>query len=123
MPVTSQHVTGFVVGLGVAAAGFYFYKMNQKQVDAWLESQGVHLPGASASDYSSMTLEELVRQKENLEDLIAEREYAAEQKPAKQNRGQEASPQGKCGPARRRGSPRRRLPPDRPGLDMPCCCT
>ena len=45
MPITSQHVTGFVVGLGVAAAGFYFYKMNQKQVDTWLESQGIHLPG------------------------------------------------------------------------------
>jgi hypothetical protein len=29
-----------------------------------------------------MTLEELVRQKETLEDLIAEREYAAERKPA-----------------------------------------
>ncbi len=28
-----------------------------------------------------MILEELVRQKERLEDLIAEREYAAEQKP------------------------------------------
>jgi|SRR5208283_23458 hypothetical protein len=82
MPITSQHVTGFVVGLGVAAAGFYVYKMNQKQVDTWLESQGIHLPGASTSDYSSMTLEELVRQKETLEDLIAEREYAAEQKPA-----------------------------------------
>jgi len=82
MPITSQHVTGFVVGVGVAAAGFYVYKMNQKQVDTWLESQGIHLPGASASDYSSMTLEELVRQKETLEDLIAEREYAAEQKPA-----------------------------------------
>ncbi len=64
MPITSQHVTGFVVGLGVAAAGFYVYKMNQKQVDAWLESQGIHIPGASTSDYSSMTLEELVRQKE-----------------------------------------------------------
>jgi len=81
MPITSQHVTGFVVGVGVAAAGFYVYKMNQKQVDTWLESQGIHLPGASVSDYSSMTLEELVRQKETLEDLIAEREYAAEQKP------------------------------------------
>ena len=50
MPITSQHVTGFVVGLGVAAAGFYLYKMNQKHVDAWLESQGIHFPGASASD-------------------------------------------------------------------------
>ncbi len=81
MPITSQHVTGFVIGLGVAAAGFYLYKMNQKHVDAWLESQGIQFPGASASDHSSMTLEELVRQKEKLEDLIAEREYAAEQKP------------------------------------------
>ncbi|MGO4869522.1 MAG: hypothetical protein ACLPGW_02770, partial [Roseiarcus sp.] len=44
-------------------------------------SQGIQFPGASASDHSSMTLEELVRQKERLEDLIAEREYAAEQKP------------------------------------------
>ena len=82
MAITSQHVTGFVIGLGVAAAGFYLYKMNQKHVDAWLESQGIQFPGASASDHSSMTLEELVRQKERLEDLIAEREYAAEQKPA-----------------------------------------
>jgi hypothetical protein len=81
MAITSAHLTGFVVGLGVAAAGFYLYKMNQKQVDAWLESQGVQFPGASASDPSSLTLEELVRQKERFEDLIAEREYAAEQKP------------------------------------------
>jgi hypothetical protein len=81
MPITSQHVTGVVIGLGVAAAGFYLYKKNQKQVDAWLESQGIHFPGASASDHESMTLEELVRQKERLEDLIAEREAAVEQKP------------------------------------------
>jgi hypothetical protein len=81
MPITSQHVTGFVIGLGVAAAGFYLYKVNQKRVDAWLESQGIQFPGASASDHASMTLEELVRQKERLEDLIAEREVAAEQKP------------------------------------------
>jgi len=82
MAITSQHVTGFVVGLGVAAAGFYLYKVNQKRVDAWLEGHGIRLPGAGASDPSAMTLEELVRQKERLEDLIAEREYAAEQKPA-----------------------------------------
>jgi hypothetical protein len=82
MPITSQHITGFVVGLGVAAAGFYLYKVNQTHVDAWLESQGIHFPGTSASDHGAMTLEELVRQKERLEDLIAEREAAAEQKPA-----------------------------------------
>jgi len=82
MQVTSQHMTGFVVGLGVAAAGFYLYKMNQREVDAWLERQGIHFPGvAAADDYGSMTLQELIRRKEKLEDLIAEREYAAEQKP------------------------------------------
>ena len=80
MPITTQHVTGFVIGLGVAAAGFYLYKINQKRVDAWLESQGLQLPRAGANDPSSMTLEELVREKEKLEDLIAEREYAASQK-------------------------------------------
>jgi len=80
MPITSQHVTGFVIGLGVAAAGFYLYKMNQKRVDAWLESQGIQLPRASAGDPGSLTLEELVREKEKLEDLIAEREYAITQK-------------------------------------------
>ena len=54
--------------------------MNQKRVDAWLESQGIQLPRASASDPGSLTLEELVREKEKLEDLIAEREYAIAQK-------------------------------------------
>ena len=88
MPVNSQHVTGFVIGLGVAAAGFYLYKKNQKQVDAWLERQGIHLPGGGATaDLSAMSLEDLVRQKETLEDLIAEREYAGEQKPAAKKPG------------------------------------
>jgi hypothetical protein len=89
MPITSEHVTGFVIGLGVAAAGFYLYKVNQKQVDAWLESQGIQFPGASANDHSSMPLEELVRQKERLEDLIAERESTAEQKPVATKAGSE----------------------------------
>lgn len=81
MPITAQHVTGVVIGLGVAAAGFYLYKKNQKQVDAWLESQGIQFPGAGTSDPASMTLEELVRQKERLEDLIAERESTAGAQP------------------------------------------
>lgn len=77
--ISSQHITGFVVGLGVAAAGFYFYKKNQKRVDDWLRQQGISLPATEASDYQAMTVEELVREKERLEDLIAEREHAAEQ--------------------------------------------
>ena len=61
-------------------------------MDAWLESQGIRLPGAGASDASALTLPELVRQKERLEDLIAEREYAAEQKTGVKTVGSE--PQG-----------------------------
>ena len=88
MAIGSQHITGFVIGLGAAAAGFYFYKKNQKRVDEWLGRQGIHLAPADGNNYGSMTLEELVRQKENLEDLIAEREHAAEQKAvAKKPRG------------------------------------
>ena len=77
--ISSQHVTGFVVGLGVAATGFYFYKKNQKRVDDWLRQQGISLPVAEGSDYQALTVEELVREKERIEDLIAEREHAAEQ--------------------------------------------
>ena len=29
MSINSNHVTGFVVGLGTAALGFYLYKKNQ----------------------------------------------------------------------------------------------
>lgn len=61
MPITSEHVIGFVVGLGAAATGFYLYKMNQGRVDAWLERQGIGFPGGGASDPNAMTLEELVR--------------------------------------------------------------
>jgi hypothetical protein len=75
MAINSQHVTGFVIGLGAAAAGFYFYKKKQKRVDEWLRKHGIELPATSGNDYGTMTLEELVRQKEHLEDLIAEREH------------------------------------------------
>jgi hypothetical protein len=93
--ISSQHVTGFVVGLGVAAAGFYFYKKNQKRVDDWLRQQGIALPVAEGSDVQTMTLEELVREKERLEDVIAEREHAAAQEAsAKKPRGQRKRPAG-----------------------------
>ena len=75
--ITSQHVTGFVVGLGVSALGFYLYKKNQPQIDDFLRRQGIPLPSQGARDEGSMTLEELVAEKEHLEDLIAEREIMA----------------------------------------------
>ena len=77
MGINSDQVTGFVVGLGAAALGFYLYKKNQARVDGWLRQQGIHVPQAGAKDASSLSLEELMTEKERLEDLIAERELGA----------------------------------------------
>ena len=82
MAITSDHVTGFVVGMGVASLGLYIYKNNQAQIDEWLRRQSINLPfpGLQAKDQSGMSLEELLREKERLEDLIAEREMAEKSK-------------------------------------------
>jgi hypothetical protein len=72
-------MTGFAVGIGAAVVGFYLYKKNQPAVDEWLRKQGIHLPNAGIREYSTLTVEELVSEKERLEDLIAEHEYAAMQ--------------------------------------------
>lgn len=77
MSVNSEHVTGFVVGLGAAALGFYMYKRNQSQVDAWLRQQGINVPQPSQQAPANMSFEDLVTEKERLEDVIAEREAAA----------------------------------------------
>jgi hypothetical protein len=77
MPINSNHVTGFAVGLGAAAVSFYLYKRNQAKVDQWLGSKGIHFPQSPAADPASMSIEDLMARKERLEDLIAEREMAA----------------------------------------------
>jgi len=74
--ITSQHITGFVVGVGVAGLGFYLYKKNQPEVDEFLRRQGIQLPAVSTKDYAAMSVKELVAEKEKLEDLIAEREIS-----------------------------------------------
>ena len=79
MPLTSQHVTGFAIGIGIAAVGFYVYKQNEHAVDEWLRQRGVELPSPNARDYGTLSLEELVLEKERLEDMIAERELAAQE--------------------------------------------
>jgi hypothetical protein len=78
MTISSEHVTGLAVGIGLASLGFYLYKKNEAQVDEWLRRQSISLPlrGLRAKDSSSRSLEELLREKERLEDLIAERELA-----------------------------------------------
>ena len=75
MAITSQHVTGFVAGLGVSALTFYMYKKNQAKVDQFLNEHGIQMSALVERDPQSMSLKELIKAKEDLEDMIAEREY------------------------------------------------
>lgn len=72
--IDSKYITGFAIGVGVSALAFYAYKKNQNSVDEFLRKQGINVKKQPSYDSSSMSLEELVLQKENLEDLIAEKE-------------------------------------------------
>lgn len=74
MAITSEHMTGFVVGVGFTAFGFYVYKKNQQQVDDFLRNNGIEI--SHEREFDSLSLEQLVAEKERLEDLIAEREIS-----------------------------------------------
>lgn len=90
MTIQSQHITGFAVGVGAAAVGFYLYKQNQQKVDTFLRQHGIDMPAAGTVDSDGLSLEQLVSEKERLEDIIAEREYAARQ--AAQEKPEPAGP-------------------------------
>ena len=64
MAINAQHVTGFAVGIGVSALGFYLYKRNQLKIDAFLSQHGIQLSSALEKDPQSMTLKELIMAKE-----------------------------------------------------------
>ena len=92
MAINSQHVTGFAVGIGVSALGFYLYKRNQSKVDAFLGKHGIQLSSALDKDPQSMTLKELIMAKEKLEDMIAEKEFnQKEQKKTKSSASKKAA--------------------------------
>jgi len=74
MAIKQEHMVGFAVGIGAAAAGYYLYRKNQAQVDQFLKEHGIDMPSPATVDAESLTLEQLVAEKERLEDLIAERE-------------------------------------------------
>ena len=80
MSISSDHVTGFVVGVGVAALGFYVYKKNEGRSTNGCAASRSASPGLQAKDQAGESLEELLREKERLEDLIAEREMAEKSK-------------------------------------------
>lgn len=82
MNVTSQHLTGFAVGVAVTTVAYYAYKQNQDKVDDFLRRQGIQVPESGIRDPGQMSLEDLVSEKERLEDVIAEREAGAGQEAA-----------------------------------------
>lgn len=92
MAINSHHVTGFAVGLGVSAMGFYMYKRYQSKVDAFLGEHGIQISSAFEKDPQSMTVKELIQAKEELEDMIAEKEFnEKEEKKAKKASSQKAA--------------------------------
>ena len=66
-------VKGILIGVGVSAVGFYLYKKNEDKVDSFLRRNGMDIK-PRGSNYESMSVEELMRTKETIEDLIAEKE-------------------------------------------------
>ena len=67
----SPMVKGILIGVGVSAVGFYAYKHNEEKVDNFLRSHGVKVTTAG---FETMSVEDLMRTKESIEDLIAEKE-------------------------------------------------
>ena len=67
----SPMVKGILIGVGVSAVGFYAYKHNE--VDNFLRSHGVKVKTPTAG-FETMSVEDLMRTKESIEDLIAEKE-------------------------------------------------
>ena len=57
---------------------YYLYKKNQNKIDDFLRKQGINVKSSNQTSYENMSLEELVTVKENLEDLIAEKELGAD---------------------------------------------
>ncbi|MDD6872135.1 MAG: hypothetical protein PUD68_04760 [Clostridiales bacterium] len=66
-------VKGILIGVGVSAVGFYAYKCNAEKVDAFMRRHGVKVKTPTAG-FETMSVEDLMRTKESIEDLIAEKE-------------------------------------------------
>ena len=76
--MTRDHIIGAALGVGIAATGFYLYKKNQDKIDEILRSHGMDIPVNENKPLNNMSVEELATLKEKIEDIIAERELAAE---------------------------------------------
>ncbi len=77
MAITTDHLVGVAVGVGIAAAGYYFYRKNEDKVDQFLRDHGMNIPVREGKPLAAMSIEELATLKERVEDVLAEREVAA----------------------------------------------
>ena len=66
-------VKGILIGVGASLVGFCAYKHNEDKVDGFLRRHGVKVK-SSAAGFETMSVENLMRTKETIEDLIAEKE-------------------------------------------------
>ena len=71
--VNKDIVKGVAIGIGVSAVGFYAYKKNEEKVDAFMRRHGIEVK-TKAVDFHEMNIPELMRAKEDIEDIIAEKE-------------------------------------------------
>ena len=62
-------VKGVLIGVGASLVGFCAYKHNEDKVDDFLRRHGVNVKSPAAG-FETMSVEELMRTKETIEDLI-----------------------------------------------------
>lgn len=62
-----------LIGVGASVVGFCVYKHNEEKVDNFLRRHGVKVKSPAAG-FETMSVEDLMRTKETIEDLIAEKE-------------------------------------------------
>ena len=66
-------VKGVLIGVGASLVGFAVYKHNEEKVDNFMRRHGVKVKSPAAG-FETMSVEDLMRTKETIEDLIAEKE-------------------------------------------------
>ena len=66
-------VKGILIGVGASVLGFAAYKHSEEKVDNFLRRHGVKVKSPAAG-FETMSVEDLMRTKETIEDLIAEKE-------------------------------------------------
>ena len=69
----NQLVKGILIGVGASNVGFCAYKHNEDKVDDFLRRHGVKVKSPAAG-FETMSVEDLMRTKETIEDMIAEKE-------------------------------------------------